>query len=180
MQRAITILAGLLLATFTAVFSNAMAQEKHAYTHASPPDSSKYLKDISIDVDDAPGHKIRIVEIQRTYGKDAPVLLGTKVIEVWVRAFTDYTNGNGPGHSYETWTLEDGSRVYLEGKFLTASEATASGSRKGQSYGTGRFVGGTGKFATLRGTITSTVDFDTDAKNGYSKPMAKGEYWLGN
>lgn len=180
MRRTLVRLAVLLLFVSTIVPMAAHAQDKHSYNHNSPPDSSKYLKDMSIDVDDAPGHKIRIVEIQRTYSKDAPVLLGTKVTEVWVRAFTDYTNGNGPGHSYETWTLEDGSRVYLEGKFLTTSEASAGGSRKGQSYGTGRFVGGTGKFTGLRGTITSTVDFDTDAKNGYSRPTAKGEYWLGN
>ena len=55
------------------------AEEKYPYTHASPPQTSRYLRDHSIDVDDLSGHKVRVVEIQRTYTQDHPVIMGTKV-----------------------------------------------------------------------------------------------------
>jgi hypothetical protein len=161
-----------------AVSAMGYAQNKHPYSHSSPPETSRYLRDTSIDVDDVPGHKIRIVEIERTYVKDAPVVMGTRVVETWSRVFTDYVGGAGPGHGYETWVLEDGNKIFLESVFLSASEATASGSRRGVSHSTLRFTGGTGIFASLQGTLLSSVEFDTDPNAGFSRPSTRGEYWL--
>jgi hypothetical protein len=154
------------------------ALEKYPYTHASPPQTSRYLRDHSIDVDDASGHKVRIAEIQRTYTQDHPVIMGTKVVETWFRGFTDYIGGTGPGYGYETWILEDGNKIFVESKFHSTSEATPTGSRRGTSYATTRFVGGTGKFSSIQGTLTSTVEFDSDPRTGYNRPTSKGEYWF--
>ena len=167
-----------LVALMTAV--HCYGQEKFSYSHSSPPDTSKYLRDYSIEVDDVPGHKVRIVEIQRTFTKDHPVIMGTKVLEMWFRGFTDYGANGGPGHGYETWILEDGNKVFLESVFLSSTEATATGSRKGASHATVRFLGGTGKYASIRGSLSSSAEFDTDPKNGYNRPASKGEYWFAN
>ena len=156
------------------------AQQKFSYDHASPPETSKYIRDHSIEVDDVPGHKIRIVEIQRTYTKDHPIIMGTKVLEMWFRGFTDYGSNGGPGHGYETWILEDGNKLFLESVFLSSTEATAAGSRRGTSHSTLRFVGGTGKYASIRGSLGASVEFDSDPKAGYNRPTSRGEYWLAN
>jgi len=166
------VLVGSLLAT------PCLAQEKYPYSHASPPQASRYLRDHSIDVDDVSGHKVRVVEIQRTYTQDHPVIMGTKVMETWFRGFTDYIGGTGPGYGYETWMMEDGNKIFVESKFLSTSEATASGSRRGASHGTARFAGGTGKFSSIQGAFTSTVEFDSDPKSGYNRPASRGEYWF--
>jgi len=154
------------------------AQQKYLYNYSSPPDSSRYVHDYSIEVDDVPGHKVRIVEIQRSFVKDPPTILGTKIVETWFRGFTDYRDGAGPGHGYETWTLEDGNKVFLESVFASVSEPTASGYRRGEAYATARFVGGTGKFAFIQGTLTSKTEFDNDPNAGYNRPSTRGEYWL--
>lgn len=159
---------------------SAHAQQKYTYSHASPPDASKYIRDHSIEVDDVPGHKVRIVEIQRTYTKDHPTIMGTKVVESWFRGFTDYGASGGPGHGYETWILEDGSRIYLETTFLSYVQTTATGSRRGTSHSTDRIVGGTGRFVSIRGQLSASVEFDSDPKTGYNRPVTQGEYWLAN
>jgi len=158
----------------------AHGQEKFTYSHSTPPDESKYLRDHSIEVDDVPGHKVRIVEIQRVYTKDHPTIMGVKVKEMWFRGFTDYGASGGPGHGYETWILEDGNKVFLESMFLSYTEPSGGGGRRGNSYSTLRFVGGTGKYATIQGSLSSSVEFDSDPKNGYNRPVTKGEYWLAN
>ncbi len=157
-----------------------IAQQKFSYSHSTAPDTSKYLRDYSIEVDDAPGHKVRIVEIQRIYTKDHPMVMETKVLEMWFRGFTDYGASGGPGHGYETWILEDGNKIFLESVFLSSTEATATGSRRGASHSTVRFVGGTGKYATIRGSLNSSVEFDSDPKTGYNRPTSRGEYWFAN
>ena len=156
------------------------AQEKFSYSYSNPPETSKYIRDYSIEVDDMPGHKVRIVEIQRTYTKDHPMIMGTKVLEMWFRGFTDYGSSGGPGHGYETWILEDGNKLFLESVFLSSTEATATGSRRGTSHSTIRFVGGTGKYASIRGSLSSSVEFDSDPKAGYNRPTSRGEYWFAN
>jgi hypothetical protein len=118
------------------------------------------------------------VEIQRTYTKDHPLIMGTKVVETWFRGFTDYIGGAGPGHGYETWILEDGNKLFLEVVFVSSTEPTATGSRRGTSQGAFRFVSGTGKFLSIQGTLTSSTEFDTDAKAGYNRPTVRGEYWF--
>lgn len=157
---------------------SAQAQQKNVYSHASPPDSSRYVRDHAIELDDTPGHRVRVVEIQRIYTQNAPVLAGVKVVESWFRGYTDYRANGGPGHGYETWILEDGSKVFLETDFTGFVETTASGSRRGASYGATRFVGGTGNFAGIRGVLTTIAEFDSDPKTGYNRPSSRGEYWF--
>jgi hypothetical protein len=39
-------------------------------------------------------------------------------------------------------------------------------------------VGGTGRFAKVRGVLTDVSHFDTDPKSGYNTLESKGEYWF--
>jgi hypothetical protein len=154
------------------------AQEKHQFTHSTPPQSSRYVQQHAIDVGDIPGHQIRIVEIQRVYTSDHPLVAGMKVVETWVRGFTDYVNGVGPAEGYATWILEDGNKIFLEWKGSSYSEPTTTGSRRGRSHGTTRLMGGTGRFATIRGVLTDEAEFDPDPRTGYNRVASRGEYWF--
>lgn len=156
----------------------AAAQQKYTYTQSVAPQASKYVQDHSIEVDDVPGHKVRVVEITRSYTKDHPVVAGLKVVETVFRGATDYVNGNGPGFGYDTWTMENGDKVFLESKFMSFTEATSKGFRKGTSHATNIILGGTGKLSGIRGTVISTTEFNTDPQEGYNRPTSKGEYWF--
>jgi hypothetical protein len=156
----------------------ASAQQKYQYNHSAAPQSSRYVQQHIIDVGDIPGHQVRILEVQRVYESNHPVVMGTKVVESWTRGFSDYVNGVGPAHGYDTWILEDGSRIFLEWRGTSYTESTPTGSRKGTFHGTSRFISGTGKFATIRGAITDATEFDTDPKTGYNRPASRGEYWF--
>lgn len=171
----------LALAAFSGFAVSALpshAQQKYTYSHSTPPDSSRYVRDHAIEVDDVPGHRVRVVEIHRTYTRNHPTVAGVKVVEEWFRGYTDYRNNSGPGRGYETWILEDGNKVFLEDHFTGMSEVTATGSRRGASYGASHFIGGTGPFAGIRGVLTGSVEFDTDPKTGYNRPSMRGEYWF--
>ena len=156
----------------------ASAQQKYPYNQSSAPQSSRYVQQHIIDVGDIPGHQIRIYEYQRMHTADHPVVMGTKVVEQWVRGSSDYVNGVGPTQGYETWVLEDGSKIFSEFRGTSYSEATSTGSRRGTFHGTVRLIGGTGKYATIRGVMTSDTEYDTDPKTGYNRPVSKGEYWF--
>jgi hypothetical protein len=156
----------------------ASAQQKYPFINPSAPQSSRYVQQQIIDVGDIPGHQIRIYEIQRMYTADHPVIMGTKVVEVWARGSADYVNGVGPAQGYDIMMLEDGSKIFAEWRGTSYSEATSTGSRRGTFHGTIRWIGGTGKYATIRGVITAVSEFDTDPKTGYNRTVHKGEYWF--
>jgi hypothetical protein len=156
----------------------ASAQQKYPYHQATPAQSSQYVQQHSIEVGDIPGHQIRIYEIQRGYTSEHPLVMGTKVVESWTRGFSDYVNGIGPTQGYSTTVLEDGNKIFEEWRGTSYSAATSTGSRRGTYHGTDRFVGGTGKFATIRGVLTCDTEFDTDPKTGYNRSVCQGEYWF--
>ncbi len=144
----------------------------------SPPQSSRYVKEHIIDAGDAPGHQLRIVEIEKSYSENHPVVGGIKITQVRQWAFTNYTNGVGPVIYFETWSDEKGNRFYVEGTAETESQLTATGSKRGTSGGSGRITGGTGKFATIQGILAGRTEFDSDPINGYNRNKGRIEYWF--
>ena len=157
---------------------SAWAQQKFPINTTSEGVKSNYVQQHVIDVGDVTGHQVRILEVHRVHTLKQIELDGIKVAEEYDRGFSDYTNGVGPAHGYGVWFLEDGSKVFLEWHGTAYSEPTANGSRRGTFNGATKIVGGTGKFAKIRGTMTDAVEFDTDAKNGYSRATNKGAYWF--
>lgn len=167
------------LAVLLFVFSGlALAQQKYTYTHSTAPQSSRYVQQHKMDVGDIPGHQVRILEIHSKYTRGHPVVSGTKVVETWTRGFSDYINGVGPAHGYDVWVLEDGNKIYAEWSGTTYAKPTSTGSIRGTFNGTFRFTGGTGKFATIRGVVTTAGEFDSDPDNGYNNSSDRGEYWF--
>lgn len=108
------------------------------------------------------------------------MLMGLKVLETWSYGFTDQVDGVGPTEGYTTWVLEDGSKVFSEFHGTVHGELISTGFRRGTYHGASRFVGGTGRFAGIRGTLTEAVEYYTDPKSGYNRPVSRGEYWLVN
>ena len=155
-----------------------LAEQKFQFSNSTPPQSSRYVQQHIIDVDDMAGHQIRILEVQRKYTSDHPVISGIKVVESMVRGFSDYTNGVGPAQGYSTWLLEDGNKVHLKWSGTSYTKVTSTGAREGTYNGTTYLIGGTGKFARIRGVLTETSDFNTDPDNGYNNSSSHGEYWF--
>ena len=156
----------------------AWAQQKFPINTTSEGVKSSYVQQHVIDVGDVTGHQVRILEVHRVRSGSQFTLDGVKVVEEWSRGFSDYTNGVGPARGYGIWILEDGNKIFSEWNGTAHSEVTATGSKRGTFNGATKIVGGTGKFAKIRGTVTDLVEFDTDPKNGYSQGRNKGEYWF--
>jgi len=178
--RSIALVAGFIGATVLSATDDVWAQQKYQYSYSAVPASSRYVQRHKIDVGDLPGHEIVIYEIQRTYTSDQPVVMGVKIVETWSYGFTDQVNGVGPSQGYNTWILEDGSKIFAEYHGSNYGELSSTGSRRGTYHGAARFVGGTGRFAAIRGTLTDDVEYDTDPKTGYNRPVTRGEYWFVN
>ena len=80
------------------ISSVVLAQEKHALVISAENVKSRYVKQLSIDVDDVAGHQVRVFEYQRVFPVDAqPVVDGEKIVEQWGRGFSNYANGVGAG-----------------------------------------------------------------------------------
>jgi hypothetical protein len=164
---------------FAALLSSPVwAQQKQTISISEEGVKSHYVRQNVIDVDDSPGHQIRNYEIQRTFsGRGQAVVDGERVVEGWVRGFSNYTNGIGPVWSYTTWITDKGSKIFLESIGTSETRPTETGSKRGTYHGTTRIIGGTGRFADLRGLMVDVSQFDTDPKVGYSTIDTHGEYW---
>jgi hypothetical protein len=139
----------------------------------------RYVQQHIIDVDDVPGHQIRVYEIQRTYAADRPTIIeGERIVEAWIRGSSNYTGGIGPVWSYTTYVTDKGNKIFVESLGTSETEATATGSRRGTYNGTAKFIGGTGPFARIRGVMVDVSKFDTDPKVGYNTLDSHGEYWF--
>jgi hypothetical protein len=106
------------------------------------------------------------------------VIDGERVVEAWVRGFSNYTAGVGPVWGNTTFITDKGSKIFVEGIGTSESKTTDTGSKRGTYHGTSRFVGGTGRFAKIRGNFVDVSQFDTDPKTGYNTVDTHGEYWF--
>ena len=156
------------------------AQEKHPISVSGEGAKGRYVQQYIIDVDDVPGHQIRINEIQRTYAPDKQAeIAGERIVETWSRSLTNYISGIGPVlAAYNTWITDKGNKIFMEGTGTSESQVTETGSKRGTYHGTSRFVGGTGRFAKIRGTLVEVSEFDTDPKTGYNRVDSHGQYWF--
>ena len=125
--------ASTLLAGFISVSASvAQAQKHYPIEDKSEWSTGKYIQQHMIDVGDLPGHKVRILEVQRTYNDKSQLAVSSvKVKEAWVRGYSDYTQGKGKAWGYSIWLLDDGNKVYMEWAGTTASETSPTGSIEG-------------------------------------------------
>ena len=167
-------LAGAALACLCAA---AVAQEKTRVGFTVPAGSTKYLAQHSIPVGDVPGHELRLFNIVRTFGADAPVIAGLRLKEIRSVGYSDYTELNGPGVSYNVWTLANGDKFFVRTQILSHNASWADPKRKGAENKTaGPITGGTGKLAGMRGMTRNASAFDP--KSGSNESKFDLEYWI--
>src|SRR5262249_27359017 len=78
-----------------------LAQQKEPIVMSSEGMKSSYVQQHAIDVDDIAGHQIRVQETHREYPADKQVVIrGERVVESWIRGFSNYTSGVGPAWGF--------------------------------------------------------------------------------
>jgi hypothetical protein len=150
---------------------NAVGQQKQQVSFEVPAQNAKYTQQLLIDVGDVPGHQVRVFEVH-FIPSNPPAINGVKLAEVWIRATSDYTDGNGPAAGYVVCVLESGD------KFFARQNAVAQNSGSGKSNATSvsSITGGTGKFAGMRGLVRQVVTIDPKA--GFNQSQWDIEYQI--
>ena len=157
--------------------SDAWAQSKQKVSFNVTAANSKYTQQHAIDVGDVPGHQVRVYEIHRMFPKDGPKIEGVRIVETWTRAFSDYTDLNGPSVAYGVYMMENGDKIFIRTDLVSRSVKNADGSTKTMSSSVGRINGGTGKFRGIQGSIRSATS--ADIKAGMNETQTDIEYWIG-
>jgi hypothetical protein len=120
---------------------------------------------------------VRIFNIVRTLGADAPMIAGVRLTEIRSVGYSDYTDLNGPGVSYNIWTLANGDKFFVRTNIVSHNSAWIDPSKKGAENKTsGPITGGTGKLANLRGITRNASQFDP--KSGSNESRFDLEYWM--
>ena len=152
------------------------AQEKRKIAWAAPAPDAKYTQQHAIDVGDVPGHQVRILEIRQTYPSGAPVFDGVRVVEDWVRGYSDYTAVNGHGWGYGQYVLENGDKIFSRWEAVNQTVVAPDGSKKTSGTFVVTLTGGTGKFRGIRGTLRGANVFNP--REGWIERQIEGEYWI--
>jgi hypothetical protein len=152
-----------LVAVLAAGFSfnqAAMAQTKQTISFTSPASASKYTKEYGMLVGDTAGHELRIFEITRTLGQDAPSINGIKMKQMLAHNFTEYVDRNGLGLSYLTILTENGDRIEARGNYV----GHLVNEKNSKNMMTLTILSGTGKFLGIQGQIQSETSSHFEAK----------------
>jgi len=152
------------------------AQEKCKLTWESPAADTKYTQQLALDVGDIPGHQVRVFELHRVFKNDKPNCEGLKRTESWTHGYSDYIDRNGRAWGYAVTTLENGDKIYEEWTGTSQTTVMQDGSREGHYVGTGRWTGGTGKYAGVRGIERADAKFNLD--KGLNDEKSEVEYWF--
>ena len=156
---------------------DALAQQMQRVSFKVSAANTKYTQQHVLDVGDVPGHQVRIYELHRTFPTDAPVINGVKLVETWGRSISDYTDNNGPGITYTVYMMEGGDKFFTKGSLVSLSSVNPDGTRKNTATSVATITGGTGKFATIKGTIRTVTVFDP--KSGLNEGQTEIEYSVG-
>src|SRR5688572_32380262 len=150
---------------------SASAQEKQRVSFVLPAGNSKYTQQHVIEVGDAPEHKLRLYELQRTFPKDGPVIEGSRLVELWIRGIADFIDMNGPATAYSVYVFDNGDKIFARSDIVAATDGG-----KSNTLAAGRIMGGTGKFRSIRGNIR--VASSPDPGSGLMRSAFDIDYWL--
>jgi len=156
--------------------TNALAQQKCKEYSKNLSENSTYTQQLAIDVGDVPGHQVRVLEIYSTYPNAEPNCEGLKAVESWGRGTSDYINTNGSANGYTVTVLENGDKTFQRWFGIAQAVDNPDGSRKITFTGTYSYIGGTGKYAGIKGMGRTACRFDPAAD--YNECESEGEYWL--
>jgi hypothetical protein len=163
---------GLLSLAVAVPTGNAVAQENQQVSYKVPAANTAYTMQQNIDVGDVPGHIVRVFELRRTFPNNAPVINGVALKEEWYRGNVDITNGNGTAALYFVYVMENGDKFFARASAVNQAQS-------GKMIGTyvGHITGGTGKFATIKGTVHGGNK--TDLAAGINEGQTDIEYSVG-
>ena len=148
------------------------AAQKQKVPFDVPATSTKYTQQHAIDVGDMPGHQVRVFELQRQYGKDAPMIEGVRIKETWTRGHTDFTDLNGLGTAYTVYVMDNGDKMFTRASFI----ANSVGGGELKNMGAATITGGTGKLHNIRGLVRSETRSNPSA--GMNSTKGEIEYWI--
>jgi hypothetical protein len=151
---------------------DALAQQKQKVSFKTLPENTKYTQQHIIDAGDVPGHQVRVYEIHRTLGANAPMINGVKLKETWNRGLSDYTDNSGANTNYTVYVLENGDTFSARSTTL----AQSAGGGKITTSSAGTITGGTGKLIGIQGTTRATGT--ADPKAGINENTTEIEYWI--
>jgi hypothetical protein len=154
----------------------ASAQQKHQIAYKTLGENTQYTQQHAIDVGDIPGHQVRINEIHTVFPKDAPMFEGVRVVESWMRGYSDYVDINGRHWGYGILILENGDKIFTRNDGSSQTIVGADGAKKSTATGVTTLTGGTGKFRGIHGTLRYVTNFDP--KTGLNEGRTEGAYWL--
>jgi hypothetical protein len=103
------------------------AQQKQKVSYQTPAANTKYTQQHAIEVEDVPGHLLRVYEIHRTYPNNPPMINGVALKEQFTRGTSDQTDNNGVSINHNTYVLVNGD------KFFTRGTTVAQNNRPGKS-----------------------------------------------
>lgn len=136
--------------------------------------NSKYTKQHVIDVDDVPGHQLRLFEVHRTFPKNPPVINGMNIVESWIRGVSDSINNTGAAVIYQMYIAENEDKFFVQSSTV---EVQAKPDGKLTTTTVGPITGGTGKLSGIRGLLRLVVT--ADFKTGTNEAQVELEYWFG-
>ena len=152
------------------------AQQKLKYSFKDPGGLTKYTQQHVLDVGDVAGLQIRVASLQTKYTNEAPEYDGVKVVETMGWLASDYIGASGRFTSYGVLHMANGDRIFTRADGLSQTSIGADGGRRTSFSTVTTLTGGTGKFATIRGTIRGSGV--TDLKTGTTGNPSEGEYWF--
>ena len=156
--------------------NGALAQDMYQTSFNTTAANTKYTKQLVIDVEDVPGHQIRLFEIRRTFPNDPPVINGVKLAETWTRGMSDFIDTTGPSTSYIVFVLENGDKFFVRASATSESTVKPDGSSSYTVTLEGTLTGGTGTLTGIAGVVRTSNVFDP--KTGFNEGHTKIEYSL--
>lgn len=153
----------------------AFAQDKCSSSLDMMAATSEYTEQHALEVDDLPGHKVRIYQIHRTYPDAETGCFGMKPKESWTQGISDYVGVTGSTWGYTTTLMENGDKVFSRWSGTTHTVGEGD-SRKTTFTGVVTYTGGTGKYEGLRGLGRTQVKADIEA--GVNEGRTDAEYWF--
>jgi hypothetical protein len=151
----------------------ALAEQKQRLIFKVDAANTKYTQQYTIDVDDVPGHQVRLFEIRRTYPSNAPAINGMKIVESWTRGVTDYIDNNGAATTYWVYVLENGDKFFTQGSVVAVH---GPGESNLTATTVGPIMGGTGKLVGIQGMARTLTT--ADPKAGVNETQVEIEYFL--
>ena len=151
---------------------DAEAQQKQKVSYQSPAANTKYTQQHAIEVEDVPGHILRVYEIHRTYPNNPPMINGVALKEQFTRGTSDQTDNNGVSINHNTYVLVNGDKFFTRGTTVAQNNGPGKSSNASSAY----IVGGTGKLAGIQGVTRGKGA--SEPKAGINENQTEIEYWF--